>query len=77
MNTLHLKNLNRQKRVTKLFGVIGVIVGLHPLLAPAATTSVGDYPTLTNAIANCADGDTIVLTNNITLTPKSPSMRRV
>ena len=67
MKALHIKNLNWQNRLARMLGVIALIVGLHPLLMRAATTSVGDYPTLTDAIANSADGDTIVLTNNITV----------
>ena len=49
----------------KLLGVVGVIVGLHSMIAGAATNSVGSYTSLINAIANSANGDTIVVTNNI------------
>lgn len=53
--------------MTKMVWGIGVVVGLLPLFGRAATTSVGDYAALTNTIANCADGDTINFTNNITV----------
>lgn len=42
------------------------VAGL-PATLLAATTNVGDYSALTNSIANGVDGDTIVLTNNITV----------
>ena len=62
-----LKNMNWQKRLARMRVVFGVIVGLHPMLIPAATVNVGDYATLTTAIASGTDGDTIVFTNNITV----------
>ncbi len=40
---------------------------LSAVAARAATVTVGDYAALTNAIAVCADGDTISLTTNITV----------
>jgi hypothetical protein len=65
MKALHLQNTNWQNRLVRTLGIIGLTVGLHPLLAQAGTVSVGDATTLVSAIASCADGDTINLTNNI------------
>ena len=67
MNVLPSTNIKQHNGVARVFGIIGVLVGLHPLLARPATTSVGDYATLTSVIAASADGDTIILTNNITV----------
>jgi uncharacterized repeat protein (TIGR02543 family) len=50
-----------------MLGVIGVMIGFQPMLVAAATNYAGDYPSLTNAIANSANGDTIIITNNITV----------
>lgn len=62
-----LKQWNWKNRLTKVFGVIGFIMALHPMPMLAATVNVGDYSTLTNAITSAADGNTIILTNNITV----------
>src|ERR1035437_5326805 len=62
-----LKQWNWKNRLTKIFGVIGFIIALHPMPMQAATVNVGDYSTLTNAIASAANGDTIVFNNNITV----------
>jgi uncharacterized repeat protein (TIGR02543 family) len=67
MNAIRLQALNWQNRSVKMLGVIGLLAGLHPALVPAAMTPVGDYATLTNTLAHSADGDTILLTNNITV----------
>lgn len=47
-------------------GLIGLAAGLFAISTPGATTSLGDYVTLTNVIAHAATGDTVNLTNNIT-----------
>ncbi len=49
------------------FGVLGLIAGLFSLPARAALTSVGDYAALVSAISASASGDTIAITNNITV----------
>jgi hypothetical protein len=67
MKASHSKNLNWQNRLARTVVVFGVIVGPHPRLAQAATVDVGNSAALVSAIANCSDGDTIVLTNNITV----------
>jgi uncharacterized repeat protein (TIGR02543 family) len=56
-----------QQRTVTALGLIGLAVGLLPAPAPGATATAGDYATLTNAIAQAADGDTLLLTNNITV----------
>jgi uncharacterized repeat protein (TIGR02543 family) len=56
-----------QQRTVATLGLIGLALGMLSTPALAATTNVGDYTSLTNALAKAADGDLIVLTNNITV----------
>ena len=67
MKKSELKHMKLHHCLAGTLGVIGLIVGLQPTIVPAATVDVGDAAALGSAIANCADGDTIVLTNNITV----------
>lgn len=57
-----------QQRSVAALGCIGLALGLLPAPVSAAATNVGDYTSLTNAVAKAADGDLIVFTNNITVT---------
>ncbi len=67
MNVSSSAKLNRTNPLAVTLAVMGMIMALHPVFTRATTYNVGDHASLTNAIFICASGDTIILTNNVTI----------